>query len=90
MAEGQSKHRMALESTVIGSDVKRANAGLIAGFTIAVLFLVASVFLIHEGHDIAGTVIGTVDIVGLVTAFLTGTHKRQQNLQGRRDGAPKR
>ena len=46
--------------------------GPILGFFIAALFLLAAWDLINKGHDTAGTVLGTIDIVALVTVFITG------------------
>jgi uncharacterized membrane protein len=77
MAEEQSNHRQFLEKTVIVGDSKRANHGLWVGGAIAVLFLVGAVFLIHEGHDWAGVALGSVDLVGIVGAFIYGTRSRK-------------
>ena len=48
-----------------------------AGFIVALAFLVVSGFLIYEGHDVAGTTLGTIDIVSLVSTFLYATHSRR-------------
>jgi len=77
MAEKQSDHRQFLEKTVIVGDSKRANHGLWVGGVIAVLFLVGAVFLIHEGHDWAGVALGSVDLVGIISAFIYGTRSRK-------------
>jgi len=49
-------------------DLRRA--GLKYGFAISVAFLVVSAGLILLGHDWAGGIIGTVDIVALATVFV--------------------
>lgn len=46
--------------------------GQIIGLIIALSFLAASTYLIGSGHDLAGGVLGTVDIVALVTVFVAG------------------
>ncbi len=46
--------------------------GLISGFVIALAFLSVSAWLIQGGHEVGGTVLGTVDIVGLFTVFVVG------------------
>ncbi len=46
--------------------------GLIAGFLIAILFLLASWDLVRNGHEVAGTILGTIDLVALVTVFVSG------------------
>lgn len=83
MAENQSGHRIELETTVIKGDNKRANWGLITGFTIGVLIIVLSFILIREGHDTAGTILGSIDLVGLVGVFVFGRSRRVQEVQRR-------
>lgn len=51
---------------------RRASMGLAAGFVVAVLFLVVSAWLIYNDHDIAGAVLGTVDLVALTAVFVLG------------------
>lgn len=46
--------------------------GIIAGFLIAIFFLVVSWDLVKNGKEIAGTILGTIDLVALVTVFVTG------------------
>lgn len=77
MAEEQAKHRQLLERTVIIGDSKRANQGLWVGGTIAFLFLVGAVFLIYNGHDWAGGILASVDLVSIVGVFIYGTVSRR-------------
>jgi uncharacterized membrane protein len=72
MAERQAEHRQALERTVVVGGHRRAWAGLIAGAVVALAFLVASYRLIQDGHALAGTILGTVDLTALVTVFVLG------------------
>jgi uncharacterized membrane protein len=83
MAENQSNHRIDLESTVIKGDNRRASWGLFTGYTIGILIIVLSYILIMNGHDLAGTVLGTVDLVGLIGIFVTGRNARQRELKRR-------
>ncbi|MFE5566598.1 hypothetical protein ACFQ68_16550 [Amycolatopsis japonica] len=46
-------------------------AGLIIAFLITLGFLAVSTWIVLAGHDAAGTVICTVDLVALVTVFVT-------------------
>ncbi len=85
MAEGQAIHRQYLEKTVVGGDATRAKWGLAFGFIIAISFLAASVSLILLDYVLAGTIIGTVDIVGLVSAFIYGSHSRKEERRGKLD-----
>ncbi len=77
MAEDQARHRQSLEKTVIGGDSKRAYCGLFVGGTVALCILGASVYCILRGHDVAGTVIGSLDIASIVGVFVYGTNRRR-------------
>lgn len=44
--------------------------GLASGLVVALSFLGVSAWLIDGGHDAAGTILGTVDIVALVGTFV--------------------
>ncbi len=85
MAENQSAHRISLEKTVIEGDNKRANWGLICGFIFGLVVVVLSFILIWNGHDVAGTVLGTTDLVALVGTFIYGTRARAQERERRNE-----
>lgn len=84
MAEKQADHRISLEKQVMSADIRRSNAGLAAGLIVAIAFLVASYLLINDGHEEAGAFLGTVDIGGLVGAFVYGTISQRRERQDRR------
>ena len=48
----------------------RLRQGLYSALTVVFLFLISSVYLVHDGHSVEGTVIGSVDIVALASVFL--------------------
>ena len=77
MAEKQVEHRQFLEKTVVTGDSRRAFYGLWVGAFVALCVLAGAVFLIYTGHDIAGAVVGGLDIVGLVSVFVYGTARRR-------------
>lgn len=81
MAEEQAHHRQKLESLALHSDVQRANLGLASGLVVALAFLIGSVILGLNGHDTLGGVLGGTTLVGLVTAFITGTISRKRERQ---------
>jgi hypothetical protein len=56
-------------------EVYLAWAGLISAFVLALSFLGVSAWLIFAGHEVSGTILGTVDLVALVTVFITGRGK---------------
>jgi uncharacterized membrane protein len=72
MAEEQALHRQSLERTVIEGGSKRANVGLWLGFILSILVLALSAVLIFNDYEIAGTVIGSIDLVSLATVFVIG------------------
>lgn len=78
MAEKQQDHRHKLEEKVITSDIRRSWGGLAAGLVVAIVSIALGCTLVFNGHDAAGTTIATATVVGLVTAFLTGTSRRKQ------------
>ncbi len=78
MAHRQSEHRMDLEKTVIEGENRRANAGLICATALAVFIIATGAVLILKGHDWAGATLVGIDLVGVLTAFLTGTASRRR------------
>jgi uncharacterized membrane protein len=72
MAEDQALHRRSLERTVIEGGSRRANMGLWLGFILSIVVLGLSAALIFTDHGIAGTVIGSIDLVSLATVFVIG------------------
>ncbi len=75
--DDQSHHRMAIERKVVDSDVNRSWAGLGAGTVVclAVLAVAAVAFLV--GQPLAGTFLGTLDLVGLAGAFINAGRERR-------------
>ena len=78
MTEKQAEHRMMMENTVIAREQHQSEKGQNYGLIIALSFLVGSVFLIYTGHDTAGGILGTVDLVALVSAFIYGKRGQRQ------------
>jgi uncharacterized membrane protein len=50
--------------------------GQASAFIITISFLISATFLIQGNHDVAGSVLATVDLVALVTVFITGQRLR--------------
>ena len=78
MAERQSSHRHMLEERVVKSDTRRAWAGLICAFLVAILALGASTYLIINGHDWAGASLFGGSLASIVLAFIKGTDSRRK------------
>jgi uncharacterized membrane protein len=85
MAESQSAHRIELEKIVIEGDDRRANWGLVCGFTFGLIVFALSFILILYGHDWAGVALATTDLVVLVGTFVYGTRVRRQQRERRKE-----
>jgi uncharacterized membrane protein len=72
MAENQADHRRAMEKRVVVHEARRSWGGLIAGVIVSLAFVVVSGFLIYAGHDVSGTILGTLDLAALVAVFVYG------------------
>lgn len=72
--EEQGRHRRKMEQFNLKWGTVRSFAGLACGFIVCIAFLLASYTLIQDGHGLAGTVLGTVDLVALVGVFVYGSH----------------
>lgn len=74
----QCRHRMDLENRMIPEQHLQSRRGQVYGLIVALSFLVASFILIAMGFGIFGTIIGTVDLIALVTVFVTGRYQQYQ------------
>lgn len=80
MSEKQSDHRMRMEKEVTAIEQKQSGRGQHYGLIVALSFLIASFILILMGHDVSGTIIGSIDLVALVTVFVVGKHYQNKSL----------
>lgn len=67
-SEEERSHRHRMDR----HQARYAYLGLAAGLIVAVLFLVVAAWLINNGHDLAGTVLATFDLVALAAVFVLG------------------
>lgn len=72
MVESQQAHRQYIEKTAMKGHINLDRRGQYLAFLVAISFLVGSIYLIASGFVVSGTIFGTVDLVGLVTAFIYG------------------
>ncbi|HEX2846792.1 MAG TPA: DUF2335 domain-containing protein [Chitinophagaceae bacterium] len=84
IVEAQSIHRQSLERAAISGQLKESGRGQLFGFIVALSFLMASVLLVLKGHDVSGTIIGTVDIVALVSVFIYGKYSQKRGKEFKR------
>lgn len=81
MTKQQETHRQHLEKVTVEGNNRRANQGLWIGAAVTACFLGVSIVLGLNHNEVAASVIGGVDIVGLVTVFVVG--RREQRLERR-------
>lgn len=81
MSVQQSKHRRAMEEHVIKAQTKESGRGQLLGFIIGTLVILVSGALIYTDHDVAGGVLGSLDLIGLVSIFVLGKKQQRKELQ---------
>ena len=86
--ESQSKHRQTLESTKLNADIASEKRGSWQGFGIAVIGLGIAGLLGYTGHDWAAGILGTVDLVSLVTVFVVGRRRVVRELTAKAAANP--
>lgn len=74
----QGDHRMSLEQLVIRADVQRSKWGLIAGFTLAIVTIIGSFYMMYLGKETVGFGGVLVAVGSLVTTFIYGTVSRRK------------
>jgi len=72
LIEDQVNHRIKIETTNVNGNVSRSKLGLIFGLIVAVLGLLVAAFLGYVGQGTPAAVIGSVDLVALVSVFVLG------------------
>lgn len=84
----QGEHRREIEKAVIYSDIKRANWGLVAGFVIAFVGVVGSLFVMFAGESlaVAGLIAFVSSLATIVVAFI-GANRRRREERSRKDEA---
>ncbi len=76
MAKADQKHLHEMER----AEASLSKRGQLFGLIIALSFLIAASILISSGQAVAGTIIGSTDLVALVTVFVIG-RKTERSLQ---------
>lgn len=81
MAEDQSAHRRSLEQKVISSDVLNAKLGMIFGFIIGLVAILAGVYIVVINKENQGYFLSLGTIAALVSVFIYGRRKKEQRLE---------
>ncbi len=88
MWEEQVRHRHGLERSVIDSDVTNSKKGLMLGFVISVISIIAGSICIWHGNTVGGTIIGGPAVPALVGVFVYGSRLRKKERDQRnKEGA---
>lgn len=83
MAEKQSDHRILMESTVINRELNQSGRGQNYAVFIVILVLIASSILVYTDHDVAGGVLGAIDLVALSSVFVIGKYAQKRDLSNK-------
>ena len=77
--EGQTKHRQNLERAVIETDNRKSMLGVVFGFIIVLIAIVAGVYTAIKGHPLFGSGLSVAGLALLVSAFITSKKKEDTN-----------
>jgi len=85
MAEREQEEHLYRQRLTVENAVARSRDGQRFALAIALAVLLVSAVLILMGHEVAGTILGSVDLVSLAAVFITGkiTSRRQKLEQTR-------
>lgn len=78
MAEKQSEHRMNLERYIVNSGINEAKRGQLFGFVLAIVFLLAAIYLGMNDHD--WLAVGIIAIIASISViFVLKKEPRKEN-----------
>jgi len=86
----QGNHRRELEKMVIGGDIKRSNWGLAAGFTLGLVGLFGSFYVISIGHSLEGLATFLMALGTLVGSFIVVTRRRDKERKEKEELVPEK
>ena len=76
-AEVEAEHRRKVEIFTIKTEMLEIRLGQIFGFLIGITTILSGTYAAINGAQIAGSLIGTGGVIGLVTAFITGRSSKK-------------
>jgi uncharacterized membrane protein len=88
MAEAQSEHRRALETSVVTSQNRQSEKGQLYAFILALVFAGVGVWMASIGQFAIAGGIFTVTIGGLVTTFVMGRSAQKKDLSRKSQNNP--
>lgn len=81
----ESVHRRKTNTLIITEGYAQQRRGQNYGLIVALSFLALSVLVILLGYPVAGTILGSVDLVALVGVFVIGQFSKKKASTGKRD-----
>lgn len=66
----EAAHRRKMDECISGYIFKEKLSGVVAGVIVALVGMIISGYVILQGHDWAGTVLGGAQLVALVSIFV--------------------
>lgn len=85
MAEKQADHRQRLENRVIDSDIRNSFLGLVFALVISLVGIGVSFYLIIQGRELGGGLLGGSSMVTLAGIFIYGTQQRKKERERKRN-----
>lgn len=85
LVKEQTLHRISIEGKVVDSNISNSKKGLNYGFIIAVLGILGSIYLILNGFEISGSVLGSTSLISLVSVFVYGSKQRERELKTKKE-----
>ncbi|KPA09183.1 conserved hypothetical protein, membrane [Candidatus Magnetomorum sp. HK-1] len=76
-AEDEAEHRRKVEILTLKTETLEIRLGQIFGFLIGITTILSGTYAAINGSQIAGSLIGTGGVIGLVTAFITGRSSKR-------------
>jgi len=83
MAEKQSLHRQGLENKVVSSNILNERLGMILGFVICVLAILAGTYAVMKGRSGFGIAAIVGGLGAPLAAFIYGKSEQRKDLQER-------
>ena len=74
---GKGAPRLSLETKALNTDSRNSLLGVIFAFILGLTTIVTGGIVVLKGQPWPGTIIGSVGLVGLVSAFIYGTRERR-------------
>lgn len=85
--DSQTQHRIAIENSLVKSNIRQAERGQILGFSTGVLALVTALVAALFGHDQFAGVIVFVVLAGGCSIFITSQVQQRKDLEKKKQTA---